>query len=104
MHTPYGWEIMNDEEKVDHLLNLEERILEHRYRYYILDAPVIPDTHYDYLERYYVNVCSLLGVEPTVTNMVDYNHGYPGAKEAAERVLAGLDNYSLNLKERLSKS
>lgn len=40
-------------------------LLEHKYRYYQLDAPVIEDQDYDKLEREYVDLCKRAGVAPT---------------------------------------
>lgn len=82
-----------EEEMVLYLEQLYNRLLEHRYRYYVLDHPVIDDHEYDYIERYY----NFLAQEHNVKQMemVDFNPNDLLAIEAKNRVDSETDFYSI---------
>ncbi len=80
-----------------YLDNLYNRLLEHRYRYYILADPVEPDHIYDYLEKEYNRMAQEAGHK--IMEMVDFNLNDPLAIEAKNRVDSGIDYHSLWLKE-----
>lgn len=86
---------MTRNEKLIYLSQLEERILEHRYRYYILGDSVLSDFEYDFIEKFYIKIGKELNVPTHIEDMVDFNYTYPGAIEAKNRVESGTDNYSL---------
>lgn len=86
---------LNNEELLFHFNQVGNRILEHRYRYYILNENVISDFEYDYLERYYKEIASKLNLPDTALDMVGFDITKPGAFEAKQRVDNNQDNYSL---------
>lgn len=87
---------MTIEEKEEHFLKVHARLLEHRYRYYSKDHPVIDDSEYDYLERYYKFLVAELEVPPpTILDMVDFDFKRADAQLAATRVEANCDGNSL---------
>ena len=93
------WPSMSQEERLTHFEQLGSRLLEHRYRYYILDEPVIQDSEYDYLERYYKLLANELGLPDTAINMVDYDLSRLDAQEAKVRVDSKQDHHSLWIAE-----
>lgn len=99
-YIPFFWNIMSLEEKHQYYIDLGNRLLEHRYRYYIQDNPVLEDWIYDFIERMYKAVSSELNLKDIAIDMVDFDYTKPGAQEAANRVLEGVDHYSVN-EERL---
>lgn len=88
---------LTPEENLQYLNDFYNRLLEHRYRYYILDNPVLNDFEYDWLEREYNKLASQAGVK--LMEMVDFNLNDPLAIEAGNRVEAGTDYHSLWEKE-----
>ncbi len=79
---------------------LEARVLEHRYRYYVLDAPVLLDFEYDFLERTYIAECYKAGQSPvTDTDGIGWSDIQPDYVAAKLRVDNGTDYYSLWLKD-----
>lgn len=62
-------------------------ILEHKYRYYILDSPIIEDFEYDLLEREYESLAKKLSLDPTATNMVGFDLSRPSCKTVAEKLI-----------------
>lgn len=89
LKPPYGWHNMTEDERKAYATSLGDKILEHKYRYYVLDENIISDFEYDYLERLYEQLCKLLNITPLVTDMVGWNLRFPGAEEAMKRVLEG---------------
>lgn len=90
---------LTPEEQLAYLTKVGERVLAHRYRYYVQDQPMLADFEYDYLERYYEALAAHLGQPNTFSNMVGYNHDIPGAREIAAAVEAGMDDYGVWLEE-----
>lgn len=84
---------MADQEHIQYLNGLYNRLLEHRYRYYGLDAPVISDHEYDYIEKEYNRMAQEAGVK--IMEMVDFDSNDPLAIEAKKRVDSSTDSYSL---------
>lgn len=75
---------------------LEERILEHRYRYYVLDHPVLTDFEYDWFEKFYITECIKVGAENILIHSgVGYSDSHPEYIAAADRVKNNTDYYSL---------
>ena len=101
---------MTKEEKEQHIKDVGERLLQHRYRYYILDQPVLEDWVYDHLERYYEMIAKDVGIEATASNMVDFDLKRQDAQDAKTRVDNDQDYHSkweLEMKpvwEKLGKS
>jgi NAD-dependent DNA ligase adenylation domain len=84
---------LTKEEMLDYLDKLYDRLLEHRYRYYVLDHPAIEDSEYDYVERFYNNLASEHGVKQM--EMVDFNPNDLLTIQAKNRVDSETDNYSI---------
>lgn len=78
---------------------LTKRILSHRYRYYVLNHPVISDHEYDYLERFYNDYCNDNDLINYLEDTVGWSASHYKAKEIAFEVDNDLDDYSLWLKE-----
>lgn len=77
-------------------LILQDRILEHRYRYYRLDHPVISDMEYDFLEKLYESECKKANVESILKEHgVDFKDDHPEFIAAKERVETRTDEFSL---------
>lgn len=89
------WDEMTQAEREKHFDEIGQRILEHRYRYYVQDHPVLDDQEYDWLERYYELMATTLGVHNADSDMVGFDAAKPRCCEAAVRVQAGTDYYSL---------
>lgn len=84
---------LNPQEKIEYLDRLYDRLLEHRYRYYILSHPVIEDWLYDHVEKYYNELAASNNVRQM--DMVDFDVKDPRAQAAALRVNSGKDYYSI---------
>jgi len=85
------------EEVPEYLERLYGRLLENRYRYYILDAAVLDDWVYDELEKTYNELVAEYGGKPM--DMVDFDLEDELAIAAKNRVDAGEDCHSLWEKE-----
>lgn len=85
---------MSNEEKLNYHRHLGERLQEHRYRYYVLDNPVLEDFVYDHIERVYKEVSREMNLKDVAIDMVGFDSNVLGALQAANRVLEGLDHYS----------
>lgn len=48
-------------------------LLEHKYRYYVKNNPVISDYEYDMLEKKYDALAEELGLPKSASDMVDFN-------------------------------
>ena len=79
-----------------YLTTLYDRLLEHRYRYYVTADSVITDFEYDWLERYYNTLVAEHGGQPMV--MVGFDSS-ARSLEAKARVDAKADHYSVWLAE-----
>ena len=62
------------------------KILEHKYRYYLLDAPIISDYEYDQLDLEYRRLAEDLGEEPTASDMVGFDPSRWSSQEAMRKV------------------
>jgi hypothetical protein len=89
------WPLMSEAERLTHFQQIGSRLLEHRYRYYVLDEPVVQDSEYDHLERYYKRLATELNLPDTTADMVDYDLSRLDAQEAKARVDSKTDNHSL---------
>lgn len=90
---------MTSEEQIKYLEELYNRLLEHRYRYYILFDPVIGDWEHDWIEKEYNRMAQEAGIK--LMEMVDFNYNDPLAIKAKNRVDNKTDYYSLWEKEML---
>lgn len=77
-------------------IKLGWELLEHKYRYYVLNSPTIGDTDFDKMEARYRKLAAELGEEPTAVDMVDFDWKRPACKAAAFRV-HGLNPYKKEL-------
>lgn len=89
MELAFYYNTLSYTEKVAHMETVGHRLLEHRYRYYILDAPILADWVYDYIERYYECVAQDMGLPAIASNMVDFDLSRVDAQEAKARVDKG---------------
>jgi len=72
--------------KEQRFIKLSWQILEHKFRYYIQDRPIIEDHEYDKIEREYDDLAKELGEEPTASNMVGFNFDKPSCKSVADKI------------------
>src|SRR4051812_25540368 len=66
---------------------LSWKLLEAKFRYYILDQPELQDHEYDALERRYDTLAKELGLEPTAANMVGFKEDSPSASLVRQKVM-----------------
>lgn len=90
MHGLY--DTLTHDDKIEYCHKLGARVLDHRYRYYILHDAVLSDADYDYLERVYEDICKELGISSVVG--VDFNLELEVNKQAKFRVDNKLNSYS----------
>ncbi len=88
---------MSTNEHISYLERVYNRLLEHRYRYYVLDSPVLEDFEYDYIEKECNRMAQEAGVK--LMEMVDFDPKDQLAVEAQNRVNNGTDYYSLWVEE-----
>lgn len=74
------------EEQKARFAKLSWWLLEHKYRYYILCAPIIEDYEFDELEREYRFLADLLDLEPTASDMVGFDETRPSSWAVIEKV------------------
>lgn len=86
-------------DKITYRKRLEERLLEHRYRYYVLGEAVISDLEYEYIESIHRKISEELGLPSIFENMVDFDFKLPPCQDAKERVESQTDGYSMRLRE-----
>lgn len=67
--------------------NLGWLLLEHKFRYYILQKPIISDYEFDKIETSYRSLAKKLGLPPTASDMVGFDMTRPSAQRAAMKVL-----------------
>jgi hypothetical protein len=60
-------------DKEKKFINLGWKLMEAKFQYYKLDAPLLEDYQYDLLEREYDSLAKELGVVPTATDMVGFD-------------------------------
>lgn len=63
-----------------------EELLVHKYRYHILNAPVISDQEYDMLQRKWVTLRSRAGCQGGPAHWVGFDRYHPLAGKAVERI------------------
>lgn len=56
---------------------LSKQLYLHKYRYYILNNPIITDQEYDLMEFRYVKMAKNMGIEPEIANMIGFNRNHP---------------------------
>jgi NAD-dependent DNA ligase len=78
-------------DKKDRYNTLSWKILEAKYRYYILSEPTITDYEYDLMEKEYDSLADELGLPKTASDMVDFKSDRPSCQAVIEKVrLQGL--------------
>lgn len=65
---------------------LSWKLLEHKYRYYILNSSTIDDYSYDLLEKEYDSLCIQLNIPQTVSDMV----GFESSRHSCQLVMEKL--------------
>lgn len=73
-------------DKSKRFLELGWRLLEHKYRYYILCRPEIQDHEFDALEAEYRALASDLGRAPSASDMVDFDMSRPSCQLVAGKI------------------
>jgi hypothetical protein len=77
-------------------IKLGWQLIEHKFRYYILAKPTIPDAEFDSLEAKYRSLAEQLGEEPSASDMVDFDWNRPSCMNVALKVLgAKADEFDL---------
>lgn len=66
-------------------------LIEHKFRYYILNNPIIGDTDFDKMEHEYRDLAEELGEEPSASDMVDFNWNRPSCMRVALKILGAPD-------------
>lgn len=61
----------------ERMVSLSWKILEAKYWYYYRSQPKITDYEYDTMEKEYEAICKRLEIEPTASNMVDFDEKRP---------------------------
>jgi hypothetical protein len=89
--------VMTPEEKIEYLNKVYNRLLEHRYHYYVLHDPILEDWLYDWMEKYYNKMAEEVGGK--IMKMVDFDPNDATAILAKERVDSSTDDYSIWEKE-----
>lgn len=69
-------------------INLSWQMLEHKYRYYVQNKPVLSDFEFDALEARYRDLAEKLQLPPTASDMVDFDWSRPACQRAAFKVHA----------------
>lgn len=62
------------------MTSLSWKILEAKYWYYYRSEPKISDYEYDMMEKEYEAICVKLNIEPTASNMVDFDEKRPSCQ------------------------
>lgn len=68
------------EELVQRHIALSWKILEAKYWYYYRSDPKIQDYEYDAMEKEYEALSGILGLDPTASNMVDFDEKRPACQ------------------------
>lgn len=77
---------VKEEDKKQRFIQLSWIILEHKYRYYILDKPIIQDYDYDKLEKEYEALADELKLEPSASNMVGFDLDRPSCQSVVKKL------------------
>lgn len=85
--------LLNPNENLQYLEGVYQRLLEHRYRYYVLNDAAISDFEYDWIEKFYNQQAAIAGIRQM--EMVDFDPKDIEAVAAGKRVDAGTDGHSL---------
>lgn len=73
-------------DKKQRFVKLGWEILEHKCRYYMHSAPSISDYDYDMLEKEYEALGSELGLEPSASDMVDFDENRPACQNVVKKI------------------
>ena len=73
-------------DKEKRFIKLGWLLMEHKFRYYRLDSPIVEDHEYDKLEREYDNLAKELGLPPTAVDMVGFDQNRPSGALVADKV------------------
>lgn len=61
-------------------------LIEAKFRYYVLDDPLLSDAEYDRLEREYKELGVKLGIDTEALYMVDFDRNRPACQLAADKI------------------
>lgn len=78
-------------------------LLEHKCHYYIFSNPTISDYEYDLLEKEYESLADFLGLEPSASNMVDFDMKRPSCKKVYEKIISEQHRVIRNNRTRINK-
>lgn len=67
-------------------ITLSWQLLEHKCRYYMFNSPSIQDFEFDKLEAEYRQLAQELGLEPTASDMVDFDTSRPSCQRVYEKI------------------
>lgn len=67
-------------------IKLGWKLMEAKYRYYILDTPELQDHEYDQMERRYDELAKILGAPPTAVDMVGFDRNRPSSHVVMNKV------------------
>ena len=70
---------MNDE-LYERIVYLSWKILDAKYWYYYRSDPKLQDYEYDMMEKEYEALCKIAGVDPTASDMVDFDESRPSCQ------------------------
>lgn len=72
--------------KRQRFVELGWKLLEHKCWYYMFQDPKVTDYQYDMLEKEYEALASELGLEPSVSNMVDFDMKRPSCERVYNKI------------------
>lgn len=79
-------------------VQLSWELLEHKFRYYVLDNPEIQDFEYDMLEKEYDSLAEELGLPKSASDMVGFNEDRWSCRLVRDRVLRARLNKKKGIK------
>lgn len=74
-------------------------LLEHKFRYYVLNEPLINDVSFDLLEQEYRQLGHELNLKPTAVDMVDFDWKRPSCQVVARKILGAKFDEDVQLHE-----
>ncbi len=77
---------LTKEEKLERFIKMGWEILEHKCRYYIMCTSIIEDHVYDKLEKEYEALAAELGLEPSASNMIDFDTKRPSSRLVMDKL------------------
>lgn len=77
---------MTNQQKKERYVFLSWKILEHKARYYMYNAPTITDYEYDMLEKEYDALADELGQPKSASDMVGFKKDRESCKQVLEKI------------------